>query len=77
MGDRNGPEHAPEPIIQKMAVLRLNNYYKSWNQTGTAILSAGTDITTMVLTNMMPGGIARTLFALEIGGAAYDLTKGD
>ena len=67
----------PEPIIQKTAVLRLNNYYKSWNQTGTAIVSAGTDITTMVLTNMMPGGIARTLFALEIGGAAYDLTKED
>ena len=67
----------PEPIIQKMAVLRLNNYYKTWHQTGVAVMSAGTDITTMVLTNMMPGGIARTLFALEIGKMNYGFSKSD
>jgi hypothetical protein len=31
----------------------------------------------MVLTNMMPGGIARTLFALEIGNMAYGFSKSD
>ena len=67
----------PEPLIQKMAVLRMNNYYKTWHNTGVAVMSAGTDIATVALTNMMPGAIARTLFAIEIGNMAYGFSKSD
>ena len=65
----------PDSMIHRVAVLHLNNYYKTWHETGVAVMSAGTDITTMVLTNMMPGGIARTLFMLELGNTAYGFSK--
>ncbi|WP_432467593.1 hypothetical protein [Agarivorans sp. Z349TD_8] len=69
----------PEPMIQKVAVLQLNNYHAIWHQTGVSIMSAGTDITTMVLTNMIPveGAVARALFALEIGNMTYELSTSD
>ncbi|MDR6985125.1 RHS repeat-associated protein [Rheinheimera pacifica] len=73
--DPQANQYGPLSLARNTVSLNFNNYYADMHRTGIALMNLGTDAAVIVSVGMLPVSVGRFLFAMEMGGLAYDLSS--